>query len=129
MPGLAAIPIIYVLADLILGIAVTLLNLAFELVSATADDVEIVVREFAPLLFDLPLNLLPISFNLVPVHHSSPQLVIATNCGRSHWVPLPEFHGAPFSEMEDVLLGGSPAMKVGVLASGNRRPPLSQSDL
>jgi hypothetical protein len=54
-PPLRRIPIVNVLTDLILGQAVALLNLAFELVAASIDDVQIVVGELAPLLFHLPL--------------------------------------------------------------------------
>jgi hypothetical protein len=58
--------------NLILGEAVALLQLAFELFAATLDHVEIVVGEFAPLLFGLPLELLPVAFNPVPIHRYLP---------------------------------------------------------
>jgi hypothetical protein len=56
---------------LILGNAVTLLNLALELIAAASDHIEVVIRELAPLLFDLAFDLLPIAFNPVPVHSIS----------------------------------------------------------
>jgi hypothetical protein len=35
-----------------------------------ADDVNIIIRELAPLLFDLAFHLFPISFDAVPIHSS-----------------------------------------------------------
>src|ERR1043165_1581444 len=61
-------PVVHVLADLVLGEAVALLQLAFELVAAALDDVEIVIGELAPLLLRRALELLPVTFNPVPVH-------------------------------------------------------------
>src|SRR5262245_28949896 len=49
-PALRRIPIVDVLADLILGQTVALLNLALELIPAASDDIEIVLGELAPLL-------------------------------------------------------------------------------
>src|SRR5688572_19412002 len=48
--------------------AVALLNLACDSIAFAGDYVELVVRELAPLLFDLPLELLPVSFDPIPVH-------------------------------------------------------------
>jgi hypothetical protein len=49
LPTLRGEPIIDVLADLILGQTVPLLDLACELISVTVDDVEIVISELTPL--------------------------------------------------------------------------------
>ena len=68
LPGLLAIPVVNVLLDLILGEAITLLDLSFELIAATVDGSEVIVGELAPLLLDLACDLLPISFNAIPVH-------------------------------------------------------------
>jgi hypothetical protein len=38
----------------------------------TLDRIQIIVREFAPLLFDLSFDPLPVSFNTVPVHGFAP---------------------------------------------------------
>src|ERR1041385_793241 len=65
---LAPEPVVHVLADLVLGKTVALLQLAFELLAAALDDVEIVVGELAPLLLGRTLELLPIAFDPVPVH-------------------------------------------------------------
>src|SRR5262249_52325761 len=67
-PGLRVIPIVDVLANLVLRDAVALLDLAFELIAAAVDDVEIIVGELAPLLLDLAFDLLPVSFDAIPVH-------------------------------------------------------------
>jgi hypothetical protein len=68
LPGLTIVPGIDLLLRLILGVTVSLLDLAFELVTLARDHVQVVVGELTPLLFDLALHLLPISFNAVPVH-------------------------------------------------------------
>src|SRR5262245_16617161 len=57
-PALRGQPAVDVLAHLVLGLAVALLDLAFELVAAAADDVKIVVGQLTPLLLDLALDLL-----------------------------------------------------------------------
>jgi hypothetical protein len=56
------------LANLVFGKAIALLDFAFELVAMARDNVEIVVRQAAPLLLDLPFDLLPVSFNAIPIH-------------------------------------------------------------
>src|ERR1700704_1846871 len=61
-------PVIDILVDLVLGEAVALLQLAFELLAAALDNVEVVVGEFAPLFLGLALELLPVAFNPVPIH-------------------------------------------------------------
>src|SRR6266403_5101354 len=61
-------PVVHVLVDLVLGEAVALLQLAFELFAASFDHVEIVIGEFAPLLLGGALELLPVAFNPVPIH-------------------------------------------------------------
>src|SRR6202043_4170815 len=61
-------PVIDIPVNLILGKAVALLQLAFELLAAAFDHIEIVIGELAPLLLGLALELLPITFNLVPIH-------------------------------------------------------------
>ena len=72
LPLLRAVPVVDVLADLVLGDAVALLDLAFELVALAGDDVEVVVGQLAPLLLDLALDLLPVSFNAIPIHSLNP---------------------------------------------------------
>src|SRR5215831_7653670 len=60
------------LADLFSGFffcdSVTFLDLSGKLILLPGDDVEIVVGELAPFLFDGTLHLLPLSFDLIPVH-------------------------------------------------------------
>ena len=72
LPRLLAVPVVNVLLDLILGEAVTLLNFSFELIAATVDGSEVIVGEFAPLLLDLACDLLPVSFNTIPIHWRPP---------------------------------------------------------
>src|ERR1700760_4096019 len=61
-------PVVHVFVNLVLGEAVALLQFAFELFAAAFDHVEIVIGEFAPLLLGLALDLLPVTFDLVPIH-------------------------------------------------------------
>src|SRR3981081_860765 len=61
-------PVIHILVNLILGEAVALLQLAFELLAATLDHIEIVVGGLAPLFLRGSLELLPVTFNPVPIH-------------------------------------------------------------
>jgi hypothetical protein len=70
LPALATVPVVDVFLGLILCVAVTLLDLTFELVALAVDDVKIVVRELAPLFLDLALDLLPVTFDAIPVHFS-----------------------------------------------------------
>src|SRR5689334_3935567 len=70
-PFLAVVPVIHFLLRLVLRVAVALLQAAFELVLVAGDDVEIVVRQLTPLLLHLAFELLPVSFNTVPVHGCS----------------------------------------------------------
>jgi hypothetical protein len=65
---LAVVPGINVLANLILCETVPLLNLAFELVPTAIYNAKIVISELSPLLLDLAFDLLPISFDSIPVH-------------------------------------------------------------
>jgi hypothetical protein len=44
------------------------LDFAFQLVTPAVDLGEIVVGELTPLLFDLTLGFLPVSFDPIPVH-------------------------------------------------------------
>jgi hypothetical protein len=65
-------PILNLLARLVFSQAVSLLNQAFELISATSDLVQVVIREIAPFFFDFAFQLLPISFDSIPVHRCCP---------------------------------------------------------
>src|SRR5437016_10114417 len=67
-------PVVHILVDLILGKAVTLLQLALQLFATAFDHIEIVVGKFAPFFLGGTLELLPVAFNPVPVHPSSPFL-------------------------------------------------------
>ena len=60
-------PIVDLILHLILGMAVALLDLAFELFALAFYLGQIVVSELAPLFLDLAGELLPIAFNEFPV--------------------------------------------------------------
>src|SRR3954467_9024152 len=68
LPLLRAVPVVDILAHLVLGDAVPLLDLAFELVALAANEIQIVVGQLSPLFFDLAFDLLPISFHAIPIH-------------------------------------------------------------
>jgi hypothetical protein len=53
---------------LVLGEAVALLQLAFALLTAALDHIEIVVGELALFLLGGALELLPVTFDPVPIH-------------------------------------------------------------
>jgi hypothetical protein len=57
---LVTIPIVDLFLGLIFLVAVSLLNLAFELIALSSDHIKIIISEFSPLLLDLTLNLLPV---------------------------------------------------------------------
>src|SRR4030095_4071135 len=80
-------PIVNILSGLILGDAVPLLDLAVQLVTTSIDDVEVVVGEMAPFLFDLALHLFPVSFNAIPIHEIPPVSLPQQFTG-SYLVPL-----------------------------------------
>src|SRR5579863_2132802 len=61
-------PVVHILVNLILGEAVALLELAFELIAAAFDDVEVIVGKFAPFFLGGALELFPIAFDAVPIH-------------------------------------------------------------
>src|ERR1051326_1695477 len=64
-------PVVHFLADLIFGIAVAILDLAFQLIATPIHDRQVVVREFSPFLLDLALELFPVTFDAIPIHHST----------------------------------------------------------
>jgi hypothetical protein len=49
---------------------VSLLYLSYELVALACEDIQFVIGKLSPLLLHLPFDLLPITFDLVPVHDS-----------------------------------------------------------
>jgi hypothetical protein len=83
--ALASIPGVDLLAGLILGDSVSLLNDPFESFLVAVDLGEVVVGQFSPLLLHRALHLLPISFDSIPVHRV---LLHGTNKRRAdHSVP------------------------------------------
>ena len=55
-----------------LGNAVLLLYLPHKLVALSGNHIQLIVSEFAPLLLHFPLELFPVSFNLIPIHVRAP---------------------------------------------------------
>jgi len=65
---LTRIPVVDFLLGLILVIAVALLQASLELVLLAGDNIKVIVGQLTPLLFDLTLDLLLVSFDAIPVH-------------------------------------------------------------
>jgi hypothetical protein len=59
---------------LITVITVPLLNLPDQLVARAGQPIYIVIRQLPPLLLSPPFELLPISFDLIPIHRTRPFL-------------------------------------------------------
>ncbi|CCM74292.1 hypothetical protein BN77_1412 [Rhizobium mesoamericanum STM3625] len=75
MPGLAVVPVVNIAPRTIALDPVTLLDFALQLITLPGNLIKIIIGEFAPLLLDLAFHLLPISFDSVPIHGSSPLML------------------------------------------------------
>jgi Protein of unknown function (DUF3309) len=106
LPSLAIVPVVHFLPYLIFVVAIALLELTFKLVLLAGDHIEIVIRKLTPLLLDLASDLLPISFNSIPVHFCSPLMTRAFSndaINQLHaaeivsgaWLLEPDAQGAP----------------------------------
>ena len=62
------LPVRNLLFCVLLGDAVQLLNLSCHLLALACDDVQLVVRQLAPLLFGVAFELFPVAFNAIPVN-------------------------------------------------------------
>jgi len=62
-------PLVNVTIGFVSGVAIALLKLAAELLSLAGDGRQVIIGELPPFLFDFPFQLLPISFNAIPIHH------------------------------------------------------------
>src|SRR5262249_9421182 len=58
--------------SLVLGNTVSLLKSADQLVALSFDLIDIIVSQLAPFLTNLTLELLPVTFNPIPIHYSTP---------------------------------------------------------
>src|SRR5690625_310095 len=76
-------PLVDPATRLLFGQAVTLLNLAFELLAVTAGLLDVVIRQLGPLFTHVALHLLPLTFNLVPVHKCLPPAARVSTAGGS----------------------------------------------
>src|SRR6188768_1156250 len=61
-------PLVYLLLDVLLEAAVAFLQFADELLPLAGDVLEVVVGQFPPLRFELSGQLIPTTFNLIPIH-------------------------------------------------------------
>ena len=68
LPPLASVPGVDFLLGLVFGITIPLLQTALELVLLAIYDIKVIIGKLPPLLFDLALHLLPITFNAIPIH-------------------------------------------------------------
>src|ERR1035437_7588877 len=66
----ALVPIIDILLHHVLGMTVALLDLAFELLALAVYRGKVVVSELAPLFLDLADELLPVTFDTIPIHET-----------------------------------------------------------
>src|ERR1700724_1496948 len=66
----ALVPIIDILLHHVLGMTVALLDLSFELLALAVYRGKVVVSELAPLFLDLADELLPITFDTIPIHET-----------------------------------------------------------
>jgi hypothetical protein len=66
------VPLIYPLIDLVLSVAVSLLDRSLELVIVPFNHHEIVVRKRTPRFLELTFELVPFTLEMVGVHGSPP---------------------------------------------------------
>jgi hypothetical protein len=71
---------------LILVLAVTFLDDAKEFGALAVDDVEIVIGQLAPLLLSFALELLPVAFDLIPIHFVSLSVVVWMTLWLARWL-------------------------------------------
>lgn len=64
----APLPIGKLLLRFLFGDAVSFLDLARKAVAFSRNHVKLIVGKLAPLLFDIALELLPVSLDAIPVH-------------------------------------------------------------
>jgi hypothetical protein len=64
-------PVIDFALHVIFGLAVSLLDLAFQLLTVTVDLIDLVIGKLAPLLLGVAFELLPVSLKALPVHRGS----------------------------------------------------------
>ena len=63
-------PVVDILARRIFGDPGAFLDLAFKLFALAGNFVEIVIRKMTPLLLDLAFELLPVSFDAIPIDYN-----------------------------------------------------------
>jgi hypothetical protein len=81
-------PIVDLLAHRVFAESMVLLNHAFKLFALAGNFVEILIREMTPLLLDLAFELLPVSFDAIPIHSKLLSFQRCDNIGPLHRSPL-----------------------------------------
>jgi hypothetical protein len=64
------LPIRHLTFGFVSGNAVAFLDLADQLIALAGYHIQLVIAQFAPLLLDLAFDLVPITFDYIPVHQS-----------------------------------------------------------
>ena len=118
-PVLQVIPIVDFPARLVFGVAVSFLNFAFQLVLFSVDHIKIIVRKLAPLLFDLALHLLSVSFHAIPIHDD---LLYDDTTNARQSFELPQGH---CSARWRIWTWGDGASRIPAAISTNQRRPNS----
>src|SRR5271156_881643 len=86
---------IHLLLGHVLGDAVAFLYFSDQLIPLAVNRREIIVGEFAPLLFHFADGLLPLAFDLIPVHFVPPELNIQLHNHSGDKLCSPEYSATP----------------------------------
>ncbi|CAH1654058.1 hypothetical protein CHELA1G11_10725 [Hyphomicrobiales bacterium] len=97
------LPLGFVLRD-----AIALLQLSGEFRAFTLHDIQIVVGELAPLLLQIPLELLPVTFNAIPIHIT----LLYSNDYERNELGLGKFHAFVSTLPDSDTTAGRPAMTI-----------------
>src|SRR6185437_3597490 len=120
LPSLATKPVVDVLAHLILGVAIASLEFSFELLAIAVDLGDVVVSEIAPLLLHLAGELLPVSFDAIPIHCRCSMIVRTALTATSRILAVADrcIRTSGCSSLADSCRGGS----LGNYSCSTRRP-------
>jgi len=76
----ALFEILDLLFSLVLADTIGFLDFSGQLIALPSNTIDVVVGELTPLHFELALELLPVSFNNVPIHFKLLNSNVANNC-------------------------------------------------
>ena len=65
---IAVLPVLHLTLGLVLGNTVIFLDFTYQVIPFPGDPVKMIIGKFAPLLFDVALDLFPVAFDAIPVH-------------------------------------------------------------